>query len=103
MPTLRTTPSDRDATVRRRVADGATDADIAAELGVAPITIARDRQRLGLLRRPPPAAAVSDDRLREAHAKSLDNAAIGAALGLTRRTVQERLHRLGLRSHRAPR
>ena len=99
MATLRTAPSSRDDDVRRLVAAGLTDADIAAALGVTESCIRQDRRYLGLLRRSTPAAAVPDDRLRELHAEGLDNAAIADRTGLKRRSVQQRLHLLGLRAH----
>ena len=99
MATLRTAPSTRDEDVRRLVAAGMDDAEIAAALGVSESCIRQDRRYLGLLRRGTPAEPVPDARLVEIHAQGLDNAEIADRTGLTRRSVQQRLHVLGLRAH----
>lgn len=98
MATMRTAPSDRDAKVARLFEAGATDEEMAIALGVTEGTVRRDRHYLGLLRRPTPAAHVPDDVLRELVAGGLDNGQIADRSGLTRRSVQQRLHRLGIAS-----
>lgn len=100
MATLRTAPSDRDPDVQRMFAAGATDAEIAAELDVTADTVRQDRRYLGLQRRPTPSAPVADARLVELHSQGLRNTELAETTGLTRRSVEERLYRLGLRSHR---
>lgn len=103
MATLRTSPSSRDSQVRRLYRAGASDQQIAQELGVTTWCIRQDRRYLGLLRVPTPADSIPDSRLAELHSLGLHNGDIATVSGLTRRTVQERLHRLGLRAHLAPR
>jgi len=91
--------------VARRVRELAAEDDeaIGAALGVSARTAKRLRHALGLLRAPSPHALVADATLRALHAEGLTTAAIAERSGLTYRTVQERLSRLGLRAHRAAR
>ena len=88
--------------VRRLVAEGLTDAEIAARLGIARKAVGKARRRLGLMRRATPAAPVSDEVFLALHAEDLDNAEISRRTGMTRATVRERLSRLRLRSHPTP-
>lgn len=99
MASLRTQPSDRDQQILRMFNAGATDEEMAADLGVSVSCIRKDRQYLDLHRAPTPAPHVPDVVLQAHHAQGLDNGEIARLAGLTRRTVQERLHRLGLQSH----
>lgn len=92
------------AEILRLVGEGLRDREIAQRLGVGVDLVRGVRRRAGVAAAPwtPPAEARSgwQERLRELHGEELLVAEIAERTGWTIRTVQQRLHALGLRAHR---
>lgn len=89
------------AEVRGVVEQGGGDGDIAEILGISVNVAKKVRHALGIRFRAPPAPMVPDARIRKLHAAGLRTREIASETGLTYRTAQQRMHRLGLKANRS--
>lgn len=82
-------------------AQGLHDPAIAERLGMTAMSVREIRRDAGVPGRPRPRERTGwQDRIRDLHEQGQTTAEIAEALGYTVRTVQQRLHELGLRAHR---
>lgn len=96
-------PADIETEIRRRHALDEPDAAIGAAIGWTAAQVRRARRTLGLSGVGYRVRSDWEARVSDAHARGLTTPEIAAETGYSVRTVQEYLHRLGLRAHRLPR
>lgn len=83
-------------------ASGMHDPEIAAELGLSSGAVRGVRRRAGVAGKPKPRESTGwREMIADAHARGLTNAEISKLTGYTQRTVEQRLHQLGLRSNKS--
>ena len=80
-------------TIIQRTKDGATQAQIAEELGISDRTVMRYMRVLGMRTNPP---YVSDEALLKMHDDGLSLSKMSGETGLTAKTLTTRLRRLGV-------
>ena len=86
--------------VRDGVQEGLDDEQIGARVALSARVVKRIRYAIGAFRGLRPSELASDTTIQELHAQGLGTRALAAQCGLTYRSMQDRMARLGLRANR---